>query len=238
VLTCLALGLIMATGSAASAGGGNKVTPILECAWNNGNGTYDVSFGYANVNGSPVTIPVGSSNYVELPAGNGNGQSAGGNGNGGGNGNSSSDAGNGNANGAAQSFPGQPTAFAVGTNQNVWVLRAVPVGTSWVIEGHRALLTSDSTACSSKQVSVIGSWSAAALGLLGGTAVCCGLLRGPTRNRRRRARQHRMVSAQMATYPGGWRGFLRSAPTLTTSNLAAAVRCYATRRAATTSPCW
>jgi hypothetical protein len=58
--TIAALGALAAP---AFAGGGNKVTPFVECAFDNGDGTYDVAYGYDNANGSSVTAAVGPNNF-------------------------------------------------------------------------------------------------------------------------------------------------------------------------------
>ncbi|HEV7207273.1 MAG TPA: hypothetical protein VGN54_00890 [Mycobacteriales bacterium] len=165
-LTTLTAALVCATGSQAWSGGGNKISPILDCAWNNGDGTFDITLGYENL-GSAAVLPVGNNNYVDT---SGSGQTT-------------------------QSYPGQPTSFASGTKDNVWVLRGVPTDTSWVIEGHRATLAQNSPACATKQVAVIGSWPGAALGLLAMGSVLWVLQRRSARARSLITRLRRTVGA-------------------------------------------
>lgn len=47
----------------------STVSPILECVEDNGNGTFTAHFGYKNVSGSTISIPVGNSNkFTPAPA--------------------------------------------------------------------------------------------------------------------------------------------------------------------------
>lgn len=55
------LGTIASAAPAAAAPNGS-ITPIVNCIWNNGNGTVTASVGYRSTNSGTVTEPIGSGN--------------------------------------------------------------------------------------------------------------------------------------------------------------------------------
>lgn len=115
-----------------------KLTPVVGCAWDNGDGTFTGVFGYTNTGGAG-SVAVGPENQVYVGHSSSNYWTAG--------------------------VQPQPTTFVTGTKANAFVVDfPADGGAAWVLNGSYDAVTATSAACQTSPVDVINDGPLAIIG--------------------------------------------------------------------------